>query len=278
MPHLAGMALDRKRLVLYSLLAAAGLSSAWLTRLSPFALLLSLIAFFSLPRGNDSGRRALFYLALTGGLGACVGFVRFLIHEAVPGIVEGGTRATGAAAVSRLREILFAEDVMRRSGSIDPDGDRIGSAALIDEMTGRIGLRGGARLVPPVLERYPRSVDTALGPAVEISGYFFVVCLPKRGGGWTAKPGDAVDEERAERSFLAYAWPSAGARGLVDAYFLDERERILFAPNGAPEAVRPRIGPDRPPACDDAIASSTREQWQAWRGKRPRDTLPGDRP
>jgi hypothetical protein len=271
------MVLGREKVVLYSLLAAAGLSSLWLARLSVFALLLSFIAFIALPKASDPGRRVLLYLSLVGGLASVVGFVRFLIREAVPGIVQAGTRATGDAAVSRLREILFAEDVMRRSGSIDPDGDRIGSAALIDEMTGRIGLRGGARLSPPVLERYPRSVETALGPAVEISGYYFIVCLPRQGGGWTARPGEAVDEERAERRFLAYAWPSAGARGLVDAYFLDEHERILFAPNGAPEALRPRIGPDRPPACDDAVASSTREQWQTWRGKRPRDTLPGAR-
>jgi hypothetical protein len=266
----------RLKLTLYVLLATAGLLSLWLTRVSLFTLVLSFIAFVALPKSHDAGRTPLLYLALAAGLASCVGFGRFLIREAVPGIVEGGTRATGAAAVSRLREILFAEDVMRRFASIDPDSDGVGSAALIDEMTGRIGLRGGARLSPPVLERYPGSVETALGPAVEISGYYFVVCLPRRGGGWTAKPGEPVDDELAERRFLAYAWPAAGDRGLVDAYFLDEHERILFAPNGAPKANRPRIGKERPPACDDAIADLTRENWQVWRGKRPRDTLPGD--
>src|SRR5689334_9688239 len=104
----------RLKLTLYALLAAAGLLSLWLSRLSLFTLVLSFIAFVALPRERDAGRRVLFYLVLCAGLASFVGFGRFSIREAVPGIVEGGTRATSDAAVSRLREILFAEDVMRR--------------------------------------------------------------------------------------------------------------------------------------------------------------------
>jgi hypothetical protein len=267
--------LDRKpHLLLYVALATFGLLSAWLTRLSLFTLVLSFIAFVALPR---DGRQLRLRLTIAAAVGSAVGFVQFLINEAMPGIVQGGTSATGAAAVSRLREILFAEDSLRKLAAIDPDRDGIGSAAFLDEMTGRVGLRGQARLVPPVLERYPKSSPTALGPAVEINGYYFMVCLPKLGGGWTAEPSEAVDEEAAERKFVAYAWPALGDRGLVEAYFLDQHERLLFAPNGAPTATRPRIGPERPPRCDDALAASTRDQWQVWRGKRPRDTLPGDR-
>jgi hypothetical protein len=262
----------KSKLALYAVLAGFGLLSPWIVRLSLFVLVLSFIAYVALPR---EGRRQLLALTLLAAVGSGIGFTRFLIDEAVPGIVQGGTSATGAAAVSRLREILFAQDSLRKLAAIDPDGDHIGSAALVDEMTGRAGLRGGARLSPPVLERYPNSVATAIGPAVEVSGYLFIVCLPKRGGGWTADPADPIDDEAAERRFVAYAWPAAGEHGLLEAYFLDEHERILFAPNGAPSATRPRIGPDRPPNCDDALAASTRERWQVWRGKRPRDTLPG---
>ena len=265
--------LHRKlQIVLYSGLALAGLLSLWFVRISLFALVLSFIAFVALRERH----RGLLALTIVAGVSSGIGFFRFLIDEAVPGIVQGGTSATGAAAVSRLREILFAEDSLRKLGTIDPDHDGVGSAAFIDEMTGRVGLRGAARLVPPVLERYPESVPTRIGPAVEVNGYFFIVCLPKPGGGFTADPSQPVDEEAAERRFVAYAWPAASDRGLVEAYFLDEHERILFAPNGAPSATAPRIGPDRPPSCDDAVADSTRERWQVWRGKRPRDTLPGD--
>ncbi len=264
----------RSRLALYAVLAAAAVLGIWLTRLSLFTLIASFLAFVALPRGE---RKLPFWLVAVAAAASALGFVRFLVREAVPGIVQGGTFATQNAAVSRLRELLFAEDSLRRLGSIDPDGDGIGSAAFIDEMTGRAGLRGGARLIPPVLERYPASQPTEIGPAVEINGYLFVICLPKRGGGFTANPSDAVDDEAAERRFLAYAWPASSDHGLVLAYFLDEHERILFAPNGAPRDDRPRTGPGRPPRCDEAISPETREQWQVWRNKQPRDRLPGDR-
>jgi len=266
----------RSRTALFALLAVAALTGIFVTRLSLFTLVASFLAFVALPREREQ-RRIPLALVAVAGLASLVGFSRFVIHEAVPGIVQGGTFATQNAAVSRLRELLFAEDSLRKLAMIDPDGDRVGSAAFIDEMTGRRGLRGGARLVPPLLERYPDSQPTALGPAVEINGYLFAICLPKLGGGFTANPDDAVDDEAAERRFFAYAWPASSDRGLSHAYFLDEHERILFAPNGAPESDRPRTGADRPPRCDDAIAPETREQWQVWRNKRPRDRLPGDR-
>ena len=265
---------SRPRVALYAALTAAAVAGIWLTRLSLFTLIASFLAFVALPRVD---RKLPLALVAVAGVASAVGFVRFLVREAVPGIVQGGTFATQNAAVSRLRELLFAEDSLRRLAPIDPDGDGIGSAGFVDEMTGRTGLRGGARLVPPVLERYPASQSTELGPAVEINGYLFVICLPKRGGGFTANPSDAVDDEAAERRFLAYAWPASSDHGLVLAYFLDEHERILFAPNGAPRDDRPRTGPGRPPRCDDAISPETREQWQVWRNKQPRDRLPGDR-
>src|SRR5688572_8705666 len=173
LPSSAGLSISvRSRAVLYGLLAVAAVAGIWLTRLSLFTLIASFLAFVALPR---AGRKVPLTLVAVAAAASVLGFVRFLVREAVPGIVQGGTFATQDAAVSRLRELLFAEDSLRRLASIDPDGDRIGSAAFIDEMTGRAGLRGAARLVPPVLERYPESRPTALGPAVEINGYLFVI-------------------------------------------------------------------------------------------------------
>lgn len=266
---------SRGRVALLVLLSIAGLTSIAFTKIALFVLVGSLLAFLSL---GQRPARVLQVLTGVAALSSLIGFVRFIVIEAMPGIVQGGTLASGQTAVSRLREILFAQDALRRSGAIDPDGDGVGSAAFLGEMIGQVGLRGGERLTPPVLERYPQLVETALGPAAEIAGYYFIVCLPKRGGGYTARPGEPVDDEAAERHFVAYAWPSSDGRGLLEAYFIDQHERILFARSGAPAGRRERVGPDRPPACDDALAARTRETWQVWRGKRPRATLPGDRP
>jgi hypothetical protein len=211
-------------------------------------------------------RQALLVAALACGVSVPL----FLVREAVPGLVQGGTSAAGQRAVSRLREFVFAEDAARREASFDPDGDHVGSALLLGELTGELGMRKAVRLVPPLLERYPKVEATRAGSALEIGGFWFAVCLPTPGGGFSS---DEVpfDDEAAERRFVAYAWPSGRGPGLHRAYFIDEHERILSAPS----EENLRFGREHPPACDDALAPATRDDWVAWRGKKPRQDLPG---
>jgi hypothetical protein len=255
------------------LAAAAALLSIYFTKLGLFAAVGTFVAWASLPRLPKAQLRRERWLLLLAALTSSIGLVRFLIIEAIPGIVAGGNRFTEQRAISRLREILFAEDTARRIASHDPDGDRVGSAALLGELTGELGLRRGNRLAVPLIESYPKQVDTSIGPATEIGGYFLIVCLPKLGGGFTAQPSDAIDEELAERRFVAYAWPSGTAPGLSYAVSLDEHERIALAPAKAGL----RYGFGAPPPCDDAVAPETRSAWTAWRDKQPRQTLPGAR-
>lgn len=262
-----------ERISLYFVLFAACVASLFVLKLAPFLLVGSFIAWLALPA--ERPRWLLGLCAASGGL-ALLAFVRFIVVEAMPGIVQGGTRATENAAVSKLREILFAEDALRRQADIDPDGDGIGSAGLLAELSGFSGLRGGRKLAPALLQRASAPVATPLGPALELGGYLFLVCLPKLGGGFTAELGAAVDEESAERRYVAYAWPSADQRGLRTAFFMDQHERILFAQSGNVGGRPLRLGPDAPPACDDALAPASADAWQVWRNKQPRRTLPGD--
>jgi len=258
-------------------IALVAVASIWITKLALFAAVAALLGFVSLPAEPRARVRAL-RVAL-GFAGACAmfGVFRFLVLEAMPGMVEGGTTAAEQRAVSRLREILFAEDALRRNAFVDPDGDHVGSAEFLGEMTGEVGVRGGLPMTTPVLESYPKLVETRTGPAADVGGFFVLVCLPKRGGGFTACPSDAVDEERAERSFYAYAWPSEAGRGLETAYFLDEHERILLADSSA-SGQRRLIGADAPPTCEDVSAPTTASEWRVWRHKQPRTKLPYDQP
>lgn len=261
-------------LLLRTVLAAtAALVSIFFTKLALFAAVGTFIAWASLPRAKSGELKRERWLLLVAAVAACAGFGRFLIFEAMPGIVAGGLRFTEQRAISRLREVLFAEDSARRGAVHDPDRDGIGSAALLGELTGELGVRGGTPMAVPLLEGYPKQTETRLGPATEIGGYFLAVCLPRAGGGFSARPGDPVDDELAERRFIAYAWPSGSGAGLDNAVALDEHERILLAP------AKPglRYGAETPPACDDAVAPETRDAWKAWRNKQPRPTLPGDR-
>ena len=91
---------------------------------------------------------------------------------------------------------------------------------------------------------------------------------------WSGKLGQAIGLR--ERAYVAYAWPSAAAVGMHDAFFIDEHERILVSTNL--QGTEPRYaGPNFPPPCDSALAESTRGDWTPWKGKAPREQLPGDR-
>lgn len=236
-----------------------------------FVFLSFLAAPVAPPQVKQRHRAAL----LVAALASAVAVPLFLVREAVPGLIQGGTGAAAQRAVSRLREFEFAEDAARRTASFDPDGDHIGSALLLGELTGEIGMRRGARLTPALLENYPRVEGTHAGPAIEIGGYWFMVCLPVTGGGFSSDPNAHFDDEAAERRYVAYAWPSGRDPGFERAYFIDEHENILGAESTAPDL---RFGANAAPACDDALATATRDDWHPWRGKKPRATLPGDVP
>jgi hypothetical protein len=255
------------------LAAAAALLSIYFTKLGLFAAVGTFIAWASLPKATATELARERKLLFAAALFSSIGLLRFLVLEAIPGIVAGGNRFTEQRAISRLREILFAEDTARRTAAWDPDADGVGSAALLGELTSEVGLRRGNHLAVPLLEGYPKLVDTSIGPASQIGGYFLIVCLPKLGGGFTAEPADAVDDELAERRFIAYAWPSGAAPGLTSAIAIDEHENISLAE--AKPSVR--FGFGAPPACDDAVAPATRRDWTPWKHKRPRTTLPGAR-
>jgi hypothetical protein len=258
--------------------AAAALLSVYFTKLGLFAAVGTFVAWASLPRLTKAELRRERSLLLVAALASSVGLFRFLVVEAIPGIVQGGNRFTEQRAISRLREILFAEDMARHSAPQDPDHDHVGSALLLAELTGELGLRGGKPLPVPLLEGFPKRVDTSIGPGAEIGGYFLVVCLPKQGGGFSAQPSDAVDDELAERRFIAYAWPSGTAPGLTSAVALDEHEHISLAPAAPAVPNKPglRYGLAAPPSCNDAVAPETRDAWRAWRHKQPRQSLPFD--
>lgn len=246
------------------------------------AAFLSFVGWLSLPAGTASRSRRERLLVGGAALLAGAGVTRFVVLDAVPGIVSGGREAVQQRAVSRLREVLFAEDAMRRAAWIDPDADGIGSAALIGELCGGAPLRGQGPQSAPVLS-CEAVVETALGPAAQFGAYLYTVCLPRTSGGWSARARADVDEELAERRFVAYAWPAPGTP-FNRAFFLDEHENILAmtlplpAPGGAvPADAAAGTNDAHGLTCESALGAGADARWSVWRGKKARAGLPGDR-
>ena len=247
-------------------LAALGVAAAVWPLLGLPMVFLALLGVLALPERGGAGAGRSRALVAVAVIGAGLSLVRFVVQIAMPGIVQGGRDAAEQRAVSWLRDVLFAEDAMRRAGWIDPDHDGVGSAALLSELCGAPPLRGQVPRDNPVLT-CGELIATPLGLGVHFGGYVFAVCLPQTDGHWTTEAGPLLDEEAAEREFVAYAWPDTGAR-FEHAFFLDESENIQSVP------IK-----DGPLSCDSARGPGARTDWAAWRGKRPRPgPLPGDHP
>jgi len=251
--------------------------AASLPKLAVPGFVIAIVLGLSLPASDRPGLRLLFRVATVIAAAGCVlGLARFAMSGAMLGIVETGQSAAAKSARYRLREVVLAEDAFRKDPVVDTDGDRIGSAVHIGVLMGEEAPRPGAAVRPAFLNRaFHGLVRTREGPAALVERYLVLVCLPKPGGGLSAKPDDAVDDELAERRFVAYAWPSESAAGLSIAFFADEHENIklLEAKGGAPPAY---LGAERPPACDAALGADG-EPWTVWKNKKPRTHLPGDR-
>jgi hypothetical protein len=263
------MNLARKWTTVALAAAAASALAIVVPKLSLFVSVVVLIAFLVMPEfEGEARRRARVAFAIAGAL-SLVGLVRFVIRDVVPSLVGAGNSAQAFQAVSRLREIRFAELAVQKQASVDPDRDGRGSAALIGELTGAMPLRGDRPLDPPLLnESYKHLETTPVGPAVLSSGYYYLVCLPQRGGGFGALPSAAIDEEAAEQHFLAYAWPAAENHGPRSAFVVDEVDRVLVSDN--PEDGGNRYaGPMSPPSCNDAVVQRTHSSWRPWQGKSP---------
>lgn len=198
-------------------------------------------------------KRAWWALSALGAVLVVVGLVRFMRGEAMPGITEAGLRATTKSATYRLRELRIAQDIAREQAVYDPDGDGVGSAGFVDELTRARPFRGQGRIEAPLLRpRYATGLYTKDGAQIApIDGYLFQVCLPKKGGGLTANPADAIDDERAERVWVAYGWPTSGEMRIQETVFIDAWERIYWA--GSPKEGAPYLGKDQRPACNAAL-------------------------
>lgn len=281
----------RQRLVVTAgiVVGLVGIAAAVFPLLAVPAMTLGIVTFLAQPPASLPSARLARWLLLASVPFVVVAMLRFTIEEAMPGIVEGGHRALVTRAIAKLRVVRFAEDVAREQAFWDPDGDGIGSALTLEELTGKAPLRGAKEAPRGLLDALGSYAETPVGKAALADGYAFLVYLPAKDGRGLARSSDDVDDERAERRFVAYAWPLEDGAGDRPVVFLDEHERVLMLKN---DESGPRyIGLDRPPPFDAALLGPSLDaaaaedaigqdggNWRRWKDKRAREHLPGDRP
>jgi hypothetical protein len=242
-------------------LALAGLLTPVFSKIAIPVMTGALLTFLALPKEAGPFARFSRLLLLIVAPVMLFGLLRFTITEAAPGIVEGGRRALSGRAVAKLRVLVFSQDVAREQATWDPDADGIGSALTLRELVGADPVRGKT----PLPGGAALQLGHLQGAIALADGYAFRVWLPARDGGWTDDP-TRVDDEAAERRFLAYAWPIDNGHGERTTVFIDEHERILL------HEGRSWLGAAHGPPPTAALDG---DGWTPWKDKKPRTSLPG---
>lgn len=266
------------RALLYSVIIAASIASIFYSRISIFITLLVVIALASLSR-FESKWRPKFKLGLIVSLLLCVvAMARFIMVDALTGIVGARSLATNKKAVSMLREIYFAQDAFRRNQAIPLSGAELGAPALLTELSSTKSQRiTQAMNVAPLASRFAPRIITKTGPAAALEGYLFLVCLPLKGGGFSATPGAEFIEEKGASRWGAYAWPGGIQTPSKGSYFINEREEILAVKASADLANSKRpedyrfLGAERTPSCESAMIETREDFWIPWRGKKAKE-------
>lgn len=208
-----------------TLLSAAALPVPVLALPAFLAVTLTFIAL-------DGGARRL--VGFVGAPLAAAAFVRFLLVFAVPNIVVAGERAAEDKAVSRLREIRWAEGEARQLKWRDSNSDGTSEYVPLSDL-----LKGTQSLLKAGLYQ-----PVGQGGVVRTEAYDVVLYLPARGGGWTQLAADA-DPAGSSQRFIAYAWPVGERHGGARAFFIDQDEQICElqpSPYLGPGALPPPEG------------------------------------
>lgn len=253
-------------------LAALAVAGAVYPKLSFPAVFFCLVGLVATPKLEGKARRTAIALLVLSVVATAVGLLRFVVEEAIPGVLAGGKAAIEKQAVAYSRTLVSAQDHARTLAYYDPDGDRVGSALSLLELAGLEPLPSGITLTePPLALKRADLRETAMGVAVRAAGYLVTICLPEGAEAFSTNPSQR-DTEKAELEYRIYAWPETlGAGSPATSYFIDAAEGILrLDPEEGKEP--PFVGTTRPPRCD-AIAAHA--GWEKWKNKAPREHLPG---
>jgi len=136
-----------------------------------------------------------------------IAIIAIIAAIAIPNLLSARLSSNEAAAVATLRNIISAQAQFQATGRADENFNGIGEYGYLAELSGAIGVRGGAVLRPAVLSTAFRNAD--VNGVVTRSGYLYILALPDAtGDGMLPTAMNLVDPDLAETTWTAYAWPT----------------------------------------------------------------------
>jgi prepilin-type N-terminal cleavage/methylation domain-containing protein len=136
-----------------------------------------------------------------------IAIIAIIAAIAIPNLLSARLASNESAAIATLRNIISAQAQFQATGRADENVNGVGEYGYFTELSGAIGVRGGAVLSPAVLSTAFRSADA--NGIVTRSGYLYYLVLPDAAG--DAMPASSVllvDPDMAETTWAAYAWPT----------------------------------------------------------------------
>jgi len=140
-----------------------------------------------------------------------IAIIAIIAAIAIPNLLSARLNSNETAAIATLRNIISAESQFQTTSRADDNNNGVGEYGTFGEMSGNIGVRGGAVLNPPVLSTSFRMVNA--NGEVSRSGYIYKMFLPDANGVGIAEvanggAGATVDPDISETTWCAYAWPA----------------------------------------------------------------------
>ena len=109
-----------------------------------------------------------------------IAIIAIIAAIAIPNLLSARLNSNETAAIATLRNIISAESQFQTTSRADDNNNGVGEYGTFGEMSGNIGVRGGAVLNPPVLSTSFRTVNA--NGEVSRSGYIYKMFLPDANG------------------------------------------------------------------------------------------------
>jgi len=140
-----------------------------------------------------------------------IAIIAIIAAIAIPNLLSARLNSNETAAIATLRNVISAQAQFQSTARADENNNGVGEYGTFGEMSGGVGVRGGAVINPAVLSTAFRVVSA--DGEVTRSGYIFAMYLPGANGEGLKEIGDGgapagVDPDIAETTWAAYAWPA----------------------------------------------------------------------
>ncbi len=166
-----------------------------------------------------------------------IAIIAIIAAIAVPNLLSSRLAANESNAIATLRNLVSAQAQFQSTGAVDDDLDGQGEYGSFGEMSGLTALNTRANgnglavpIVPPILASTFANVTGA--GTVTKSGYNFMVFLPSAAAAPSGElanggPNAAVDADRCENLWCAYAWPADIGTTGNRTFFVNQRGEIF---------------------------------------------------